>query len=89
MKVICKSTKDYSDSEFWMGSLTIGREYDTLDLKKVIVNQDLKITINSDDYISPSEYMIMNDYGFEHLYPVKCFVTKQELREEKLNELGI
>lgn len=72
MKVICKSTKDYSDSEFWMGSLTIGREYDTLD-----------------NYISPSEYMIMNDYGFEHLYPVKCFVTKQELREEKLNELGI
>ena len=64
MKVICKSTKDYSDSEFWMGSLTIGREYDTLD-----------------NYISPSEYMIMNDYGFEHLYPVKCFVTKQELRE--------
>jgi hypothetical protein len=31
----------------------------------------------------------MNDYGFEHLYPEKCFVTKQELREEKLNELGI
>jgi len=72
MKVICKSKKDYSDSEFWMGSLTIGREYDTLD-----------------NYISPSEYMIMNDYGFEHLYPVRCFVTKQELREEKLNELGI
>lgn len=73
MKVICKSTKDYSDEEFWMGSLTIGREYDTLDT----------------NYISPDEYMIMNDYGFEHLYPVKCFLTKQELREQKLNELGI
>ena len=72
MKVICKSTKDYSDDLFWQGSLTIGKEYDILDTKL---------------YISPSEYMIMNDYGFEHLYPVKCFVTKQELREEKLNEL--
>lgn len=76
MKVICKSTKEYSDEpitiKFWMRSLTIGKEYDTLD-----------------NYISPNEYMIMNDYGFEHLYPVKCFVTKQELREEKLNELGI
>ena len=74
MKVICKSTKDYSDDLFWQGSLTIGKEYDILDTKL---------------YISPSEYMIMNDYGFEHLYPVKCFITKQELREEKLNELGI
>ena len=74
MKVICKSTKDYSDDLFWQGSLTIGKEYDILDTKL---------------YISPSEYMIMNDYGFEHLYPVKCFVTKQELREDKLNELGI
>jgi hypothetical protein len=73
MKVICKSTKDYSDEEFWMGSLTVGKEYDILDT----------------NYISHSEYMIMNDYGFEHLYPVKCFVTKQELREDKLNELGI
>ena len=74
MKVICKSTKDHSDDLFWQGSLTIGKEYDILDTKL---------------YISPSEYMIMNDYGFEHLYPVKCFVTRQELREEKLNELGI
>ena len=72
MKVICKSTKDYSDDLFWQGSLTIGKEYDILD-----------------NFISPGEYMIMNDYGFEHLYPVKCFITKQELREEKLNELGI
>ena len=71
MKVICKSTKDYSDELFWQGSLTIGKEY------------------NTPATLDATEYMIMNDYGFEHLYPVKCFVTKQELREEKLNELGI
>jgi hypothetical protein len=35
------------------------------------------------------EYLIMNDYEFEHLYSVKCFVTKQELRNQKLKELGI
>lgn len=80
MKVICKSTKDYSDEEFWMGSLTVGKEYEILDQNKHFVHTD---------YISPDEYMIMNDYGFEHLYPVKCFITKQELREDKLNELGI
>lgn len=71
MKVICKSTKDYSDDLFWQGSLTIGKEY------------------NTPAALDTTEYMIMNDYGFEHLYPVKCFVTKQELREDKLNELGI
>ena len=71
MKVICKSTKDYSDDLFWQGSLTIGKEY------------------NTPATLDTTEYMIMNDYGFEHLYPVKCFVTKQELREDKLNELGI
>ena len=81
MKVICKSTKgcncspDYSDELFWQGSLTIGKEYEVLQII------DLEYHGNG--------YVIMNDYGFEHLYPVKCFVTRQELREEKLNELGI
>jgi hypothetical protein len=70
MKVICKSTKDHSDDLFWQGSLTVGKEYEVLQIIDL-------------------EYVIMNDYGFEHLYPVKCFVTRQELREEKLNELGI
>ena len=73
MKVICKSLKDYTDEEFWQGSLTINKEYDILNI----------------NYISSGEYMIMNDYGFEHLYPVKCFVTKQDIREQKLNELGL
>jgi hypothetical protein len=76
MKVICKSTKDHvglnrdSDELFWQGSLTIGKEYEVLQIIDL-------------------EYVMMNDYGFEHLYPVKCFITKQELREEKLKELGI
>lgn len=73
MIVICKSTRDYSNESFWRGSLTISKEYEVLNT----------------NYISSGEYMIMNDYGFEHLYPVSCFVTKQELREHKLKELGI
>jgi len=73
MKVICKSTKDHSDELFWRGSLTISKEYEVLNT----------------NYISSGEYLIMNDYGFEHLYPVSCFLTKQELRENKLKELGI
>lgn len=76
MKVICKSTKDYSDDLFWQGSLSIGKEYEVLQ----------QINDNSIGYI---EYSIVNNYGFEHIYPTKCFVTKQELREDKLNELGI
>jgi hypothetical protein len=74
MKVICKSLKDYTDDLFWQGSLTIGKEYDIL---------------NKPFDIPSGEYIIMSDYGFEHLYPVKCFVTKQDIREDKLNELGI
>ena len=73
MKVICKSTKGFGDSEFLEGSLKVGREYEVLEQIQ-------------DPYL---EYMVMNDYGFEHFYPETLFVSKQELREEKLNELGI
>jgi len=34
-------------------------------------------------------YLILNDYGFEHVYPVELFKTKQDNREEKLKQLGI
>ena len=35
------------------------------------------------------EFMIKNDYGFEHIYLESMFKTIQEFRQEKLNELGI
>jgi hypothetical protein len=76
MKVIYKSwlwSNGCSEysSEFWERSLTKGKEYDVLNT----------------NYISSGEYMIMNDYGFEHLYTLKCFYTKQEIRDEKLNKI--
>lgn len=76
MKVICKSTNDYSDDKFWMGSLKVGKEYE-------VVQQI------DDTHIGYLEYMVKNDYGFEHIYPAKLFITKKELRERKLNKLGI
>lgn len=69
MKVTCKSIKGYDD-DFWRGSITIGSEYEVLQIIK-------------------DEYLIMNNYGFEHLYNQELFITKQDLREDKLKELGI
>ena len=44
-----------------------------------------EIIFDNDDI----EFMIKNDYGFEHIYPESMFKTIQEFRQEKLNELGI
>jgi hypothetical protein len=71
--IICVNRKQYQDDDYWMGSLTIGKMYKILQ------------TYNDNGI----EFMIKNDYGFEHIYPESMFKTIQEFRQEKLNELGI
>ena len=36
-----------------------------------------------------TDYRIIDDRGNEFCYPKWCFKTQAEVREEKLNELGI
>jgi len=71
--IICVNRKQYQDDDYWMGSLTIGKVY--------------KILQTYDD--NGIEFMIKNDYGFEHIYSESMFKTRQEFRQEKLNELGV
>jgi len=71
------------ESHFWKGSLTIESHFwkESLTIDKEYEVLDV-LDINKN-------YLILNDYGFEYVYPVELFKTKQDNREEKLKQLGI
>ena len=74
MKVICKSIKDYTDEE------TIGAlHYNFITIGKIYE------TLEISDYY----YTIICDTGNKSNFYKGCFITIEELREEKLKELGI
>lgn len=75
MKVTC--VKNISDFETISNdnhfSLTVGKEYDA----------DIKV-INHNEF-----YYIRNDLGNKNIYGKSYFVTKGEIRNQKLEEFGI
>jgi hypothetical protein len=74
MKVICISNKlKYT-------GITIGKEYEII--------PELLSQI-SDFYINDDIYHIRNNNGFDFYYPKEYFITIEEYRDKKLNELGI
>jgi hypothetical protein len=85
MKLICISTKvyvhpwdeedDFSHNKLWK-YLTLNKEYNCID---IIYNDDG----------DPEEYKIIADDEREGQYPICNFSTRWEIREGKLNELGI
>lgn len=85
MKLICISTKVYvnpcdvvelySSHKQWK-YLTLNKEYEC-------------INVMCGDDGEPEEYEIITDYGKFGVYPIANFTTLWEVREGKLNELGI
>lgn len=78
MKLICISLQVDDDSEnqnkLWK-YLTLNKEYECIDTTYYDGMSD--------------EYRIIADDGNEGLYPVSNFTTKCQIREDKLNQLGI
>ena len=74
MKVICIDNKDVSSS------LTVGKFYQVLDsLVSKWESSGLKL----------QTYSIINDEGRQSRFNKRFFITIEELREQKLNILGI
>ena len=100
MKVICiKNTSGEKDFGLWderqdkkcgytneehpkLKNITIGKKYERLD------NTDYRIEVYNYPPSSP-KIKIRNDAGTEAWYYESCFITIDEFRESKLNELGI
>ena len=78
MKLICISLQVDDDLEnqnqLWK-YLTLNKEYECIDTTYYDGMSD--------------EYRIIADDGNEGLYPVSNFTTKWQIREDKLNQLGI
>jgi len=76
-----------------MTNLTHMKRYDLI--KKPVGTLNPKQT--KDPYVMPEYiyigslgremYSVINDAGYEMLYPKKCFMTEQEFRERKLNQI--
>jgi hypothetical protein len=85
MKLVCISTKVYvnpcdevelySSHKQWK-YLTLNKEYECID---VVCN----------DSGEPEEYEIIADDDRKGMYPIANFTSRWEVRDSKLNELGI
>ncbi len=74
MKVICIENWHFS-------SLTIGKEYDCKNVKHLLNTSPINKMIIL--------YSIIDDYNVEGYYSKNLFITKEELRDKKLKEIGI
>lgn len=54
--------------------VTVGRAYDTMDINVIL---------------SKLNYYIEDDLGNKALFDTRLFITLEEFREQKLNDLGI
>jgi len=73
MKVVCIDNKGYHPELDNHFCLTIGKEYDAY------------IGIYECDFY----YEVKNDEGTKNTYPLTYFMTLEEYRNQKLEELGI
>ena len=73
MKVVCIDNKGYHPELDNHFCLTIGKEYDAY------------IGIYECDFY----YEVMNDIGTKCPYSMKYFINQEEMRDKKLEELGI
>ncbi len=76
VKIICIK-KAYNHYNFAKNDLTIGKEYE-------YVNGDFVYKHAGEVYI-----FVKDDKDYWDYYPKKCFITKDEYRHKKLEELGI
>lgn len=76
MKVVCVERLFY-------GNITVGKVYD------VIATSIGDLTERDDYFIPNGRICIISDIGEEFEYLKKCFKYLSEVREEKLNGLGI
>ena len=74
MKVICIDNKDVSSS------LTVGKFYQVL---------DSPVSKWESSGLKLQTYSIINDEGRQSRFNKRFFITIEELREQKLNILGI
>jgi hypothetical protein len=79
MKVVC--IKKYR-SQGLQYELTYGKIYD-------IVPKDLLPSVYKISTIDNFNYWIINDRGYTEYYSKDKFITLEEFRQRKLNQLGI
>ena len=77
-----------------ISNLTHMKKYTAIKMKGGDVSHRSRKNINPtyDPYthigsLGREMYCVINDGGYEMLYPKKCFMTEEEFRDKKLNQI--
>ena len=85
MKVVCVNNDAYLNQEMEY-LLSVGKVYDVLKIIN-LTNNIINLTNNSNSF--SKGYLINNDKGDKCYYYTDYFITLEEHRENKLDQLGI